>query len=247
MINVGEGALKKRFFAKEGRKRTFLIIFLLAVLGVVLFFVIRENFSLKKIYSAKDFDVVTVKSPIDFNNNGTDDYTDILLGARADAENEPTYNGKYWPGGYPPDNVGVCTDVIWRAFKNAGYSLKNMVDNDIKENIALYPRTEGVRDSNIDFRRVPNLNVFFSRFAVSLTTDAKKIEQWQPGDIVVYGATHIAIVSDKRNHSGQPYIIHNGGQSNREEDALTRNEITAHYRFDASLVDKRKLIAFEEK
>ena len=34
----------------------------------------------------------------------------------------------------PPDTEGVCTDVIWRAFKNAGYSLKDMVDEDIKNN-----------------------------------------------------------------------------------------------------------------
>lgn len=31
-------------------------------------------------------------------------------------------------GGYPPDNIGVCIDVVWRAFANAGYSLKDMVD-----------------------------------------------------------------------------------------------------------------------
>jgi len=62
-----------------------------------------------------------------------------------------------------------------------------MVDKDIKENIGLYPNTAGKRDPNIDFRRVPNLKVFFERYAVSLTLDSTKIEQWQPGDIVTYG------------------------------------------------------------
>lgn len=41
-----------------------------------------------------------------------------------------------------------------------------------------------------------------------------------PGDIVIFGTTHIGIVSDKRNKDGVPYLIHNAGQPLREEDAL---------------------------
>ena len=71
-------------------------------------------------------------SSVDFNSNGIDDYTDILNGARIDAVNKPTYDDSYWEGGYPPDNIGVCTDVVWRAFKHAGYNLREMVDKDVK-------------------------------------------------------------------------------------------------------------------
>ncbi|MPN15239.1 hypothetical protein SDC9_162569 [bioreactor metagenome] len=83
---------------------------------------------------------------------------------------------------------------------------------------------------------MPNLKVFFSRHADSLTLDPYVIDQWQPGDIVVFGANaHIAIVSDKRNKKGIPYIIHNAGQPVREEDSLIRGynsqKITGHYRF----------------
>lgn len=197
-------------------------------------------------YTAEDFGITTVKSRIDFNHNGIDDYTDILLGARKDAQNKPKYDGKYWAGGYPPDDIGVCTDVVWRAFKNAGYSLKDMVDHDIKEHIEDYPRVGGKRDSNIDFRRVPNLRVFFTKYGISLTLDPKEIDQWQPGDIVTYANTHIAIVSDKRNKDGIPFIIHNSGQPLREEDALVLStEISGHFRFDASKVDKSVLVPFE--
>ena len=139
-------------------------------------------------------------------------------------------------GGYPPDNEGVCTDVIWRAFKNAGYSLKDLVDEDIKNNTSAYYRVENRPDPNIDFRRVPNLKVYFERNAINLTTDINQIEEWQPGDIVVFGSNHIAIISDKRNKKGIPYIIHNANQPQREEDALEfwnkYNEITGHYRID---------------
>lgn len=51
------------------------------------------------------------------------DWEDILEGARQDVRNRPVYRNAYYRGGYPPDNEGVCTDVIWRAFKNAGYDI----------------------------------------------------------------------------------------------------------------------------
>lgn len=204
-----------------------------------------DFFSLKY-YPAKKFGVETVKSSVDFNQNGIDDYTDILLGARKDAQNKPTYDGRYWPDAYPPDNIGVCTDVVWRAFKNAGYSLRLMVDRDISLHPELYPIEEGARDSNIDFRRVRNLSVFFSRYAVSLTLDTSDISQWQPGDIVIYGTNHIGIVSDRRNLKGVPYLIHNSGQLMREENSLAHGNITGHYRFDASLIPADMLIPFEK-
>jgi len=185
----------------------------------------------KAYFTAEDFGIKTVKSTNDQNGNGIDDYTDIMLGARADAEKSPAYRSAYYQGGYPPDNEGVCTDVIWRAFRNAGYNLKDMVDEDIAANTSAYPRVNGSPDPNIDFRRVPNLKVFLERHALSLTLDTSKIEEWQPGDIVTYGDFHIAVVSDRRSKDGKPYIIHNMGQPNREEAALTYSTISGHFRF----------------
>lgn len=183
----------------------------------------------EKSYTSEDFGIDRIVSETDYNNNGTDDFTDILFGARSYIKTKPVYKSAYYKGGYPPDGVGVCTDVIWKAFENAGYSLKELVDADILENIESYT-TITVPDGNIDFRRVKNLKIFFDRNAQSLTLDAKDVEQWQAGDIVVY-PKHIAIVSDKRNKKGQPYIIHNAGQPILEEDAFTRQEIIGHYRW----------------
>ena len=110
-----------------------------------------------------------------------------------------------------------------------------MVDEDIKQNLKEYKRIS-TPDSNIDFRRVFNLQVFFERNSIILTTDPNDISKWQPGDLVIFGNSHIAIVSDKRNKEGITYIIHNAGQPNREEDALTLwnqwEPITGHYRMD---------------
>lgn len=190
----------------------------------------------KEVYYAEDFGITVIKSDMDYNHNGIDDYTDILLGAKEEAKRAPKYKNAYYAGGYPPEDEGVCTDVIWRAFKNAGYSLKDMVDEDIQNNVKAYPRVEGVPDPNIDFRRVGNLKTFFERNAKTLTTDLTKIEEWQPGDIVTFGTSHIGIISDKRNKKGVPYLIHNAGQPLREEDTLELNnyfeKISGHFRFE---------------
>lgn len=213
-----------------------ILLILVWTILILFCFYYRFPFGNEKSYTASDFGIVEVKSNHDENQNGIDDLTDILLGARREAETHPIYKSAYYSGGYPPDTEGVCTDTIWRAFKNAGYSLKDMVDEDIRENIELYPRVEKI-DSNIDFRRVKNLKVFFERHSLVLTNDITKIKKWMPGDIVVFGRdySHIAIVSDKRNKDGIPWIIHNAGQKNREEDALyywsKTSTVTGHYRF----------------
>lgn len=210
---------------------TIIVIFIIIYFAILGYFVYQNN---KITYTAEDFGIETVVSKTDYDNDGIDDYTDILQGAKIEAENKPTYKSAYYSGGYPPDNEGVCTDVIWRALKNAGYTLKDMVDRDIKNNVSKYPRVAGKPDPNIDFRRVPNLKVYFERNHIVLTTDLSKIEQWQPGDIVVFGSKHIGIISDKRNKKGIPYLIHNGGQPIREEDFLEIYDkyepISGHYR-----------------
>ncbi len=217
----------------------------LCLVCCVLLGLILDYFNLlpKPYYNADDFGIEVVKSQSDFDGDGIDDYTDILLGARRDAENHPTYDGKYIDGGYPPDDIGVCSDVVWRAFKNAGYSLKDMVDADIANNVKDYPRVSKP-DPNIDFSRVKNLRVFFDKYAVKLTTDTEKTADWQPGDIVIFNNNkHIGIVSDKRNSDGRVYIIHNGGQPNRDEDYFKRTNATvvAHYRFDVTKIDTKVL------
>ncbi len=222
-------------------KRLVVFIILVCTLAAIAWLYLGGYFSVlpEKVYTADDFGIETVHSASDYNGNGIDDYTDILLGARKDAENKPRYDSAYYATGYPPDDIGVCTDVIWRAFKNAGFDLRGMLDRDIADNQEQYPYASPP-DTNIDFRRVVNLKVFFEKYAQILTTDVNETDRWQPGDIVIFGDDeHIGIVSDKRNSSGETYIIHNGGQPAREEDLFSRLSmpVTGHYRFDATLID----------
>lgn len=235
-INIKNHILKP-FFLLLG-----IIVFCLTTLGFMSSFGLIK----KEYYNAKKFNIKTIYSSVDYDNDKIDDYSDFLLGARKDALNKPKYVSKYYDNSYPPNNEGVCTDVIWRAFKHAGYSLRDMVDNDIKLHPEDYPEVIN-RDKNIDFRRVNNLNIFFSKYAITLTNDYKEIETWQPGDIVIFENKHIGIVSDRRNIKGITYIIHNNGQLEREQDYLGTEEVTAHYRFDASLVDKDILFPFKNQ
>ena len=215
-----------------GTMRKKVIFFIFLFLIIILFCLNYLGILPRKVYSASDFGIEVITSDIDYNQNGIDDYTDILIGARKDATNHPTYRSAYYSGGYPPDNEGVCADVIWRSLKEAGYLLKDLMDEDIRNDLFEYEIEKP--DSNIDFRRVKNMNVYLKRNTLVLSNDPYKIEEWQPGDIVVF-ESHVAIISDKRNKDGIPYIIHNAGQFNREEDTLVRwyrsKGIIGHYRF----------------
>lgn len=145
-----------------------------------------------------------MSSPVDFDGDGIDDYTDILDGARAEVMAAPVYDAGYYEGGYPPDDRGACTDTVWRAFATAGYDLKGMVDADIARDPTAYARVVSSPDPNIDFRRVGVLQVFFSRYAVELGCDTADAASWQAGDIVVFGDAALASVA-LSTHDGAWY------------------------------------------
>ena len=189
-------------------------------------------------------DIERIKLVTDKNNNGIFDLDEFVLGARQEAKQKTIYRSAYYQGGYPPEAEGVCSDVIWRAMKAGGYNLKELVDADIKANLSAYPRVRqggGKPDPNIDFRRVPNLDVFFRRHGTTLANeiipgDRENLKLWQAGDIVIfYDPDHIAIVSDQRNYQGVPLLIHNDGPWASEADDLLMwknlSKVIKHYRY----------------
>jgi len=179
----------------------------------------------------------------DIDKDWINDIDDILQWARNEVKNKTHYKSAYYFGGYPPKNEWVCTDLVWRALKNAWIDLKTLMDNDIKNNIFKYKRVEWKPDPNIDFRRVPNLDTFLKRNTISLTTkvipwNIENLKEWQWWDIVIFDKprSHTAIISDKRNKQWVPYIIHNASPFPREDDWLVfwdRNvsKIIGHYRW----------------
>ena len=141
-----------------------------------------------------------------------------------------------YPNGDVPQQTGVCTDVIVRAYRRFGVDLQVLVHEDMKISWAKYPKLWGLThpDANIDHRRVPNLATFVGMHGQKMPP-GRNPAAYLPGDIVTWrlesGVPHIGLVSDRRSYSGVPLIIHNIGSGTREEDILFSFEITGHYRY----------------
>ncbi|HKR58171.1 MAG TPA: DUF1287 domain-containing protein [Pyrinomonadaceae bacterium] len=161
--------------------------------------------------------------------------------ARQQTGSAVTYDGSYARIGYPMGDVssnrGVCTDLVIRAYRGIGIDLQVLVHKDMRAHFGLYPRLWGLGepDTNIDHRRVPNLQRFFERAKAEIRTTGS-VAAYLPGDLVTWmlpgNLPHIGIVSDRRaTGSGTPLIIHNIGAGPAEEDILFAYPITGHYRY----------------
>lgn len=168
-------------------------------------------------------------------------YIQLVRAAQERTKHWVIYSGKYqkidYPNGDVPKNIGVCTDLVIRSYRKLGIDLQQLVHEDMRDNFSLYPKIWGLKkpDTNIDHRRVPNLQVFFKRFGQSLAV-SQNPQNYQPGDLVTWmlggNTPHIGIVSDKKTADGKRYlIIHNIGWGPKEEDFLFDAKISGHYRF----------------
>ncbi|WP_245637557.1 DUF1287 domain-containing protein [Eikenella halliae] len=147
---------------------------------------------------------------------------------------DPAYTALDYPMGDVPIVKGVCTDVVIRALRQQGIDLQQLVHQDMKANFSAYPNRWGLKrpDPNIDHRRVPNLEVYFTRHGWAVQ------DGYRAGDIVTWrlagrGLPHIGIVSN-RKQGDTPLIIHNIGAGTREENILFRHEIAGHFRQPAN-------------
>ena len=153
------------------------------------------------------------------------------------------YDGSYRKIGYPlgdvPADVGVCSDVIIRAYRGIDIDLQQLVHEDMKKNFSVYPKIWGLSrtDRNIDHRRVPNLRAFFKRHGKSLSISDNP-NDYKPGDLVTWNLKsngslpHIGIVTNLYfNNEKRPVIMHNIGMGQVLEDMLFDYKITGHYRY----------------
>ena len=152
-----------------------------------------------------------------------------------------SYDGSYrripYPGGDVPESTGVCCDVIVRAYRKIGIDLQVMVHQDMTAHFTDYPQKWGLSapDSNIDHRRVPNLQTFFRRAGADLPV-SQDASAYQPGDLVTWmlpgNLPHIGIITfQKTENSKIPLVVHNIGCGVQIEDILLEFPITGHYRY----------------
>jgi uncharacterized protein YijF (DUF1287 family) len=154
-------------------------------------------------------------------------------------EYDPTYFAIRYPNGDIPKGKGVCTDVVIRAYRKLGIDLQKEVHEDMVNNFSKYPNLQkwGLRktDTNIDHRRVPNLEVFFARKGQKLTVSANS-DDYQTGEIVTWMINkkfpHIGIITNKKSTDGErPMIVHNVGGGQVLEDCLFNYEIIGHFKY----------------
>ena len=165
----------------------------------------------------------------------------LIEAAMAQTKRPVVYDGSYriipYPNGDVPPTIGVCTDVVIRAYRAIGIDLQKSVHEDMRAAFAAYPKTWGLArpDANIDHRRVPNLETFFTRQGSALGVSRDGAD-YAAGDLVTWrlpgGLPHIGIATDRRSPNGaRPLIVHNIGRGPELEDMLFAFEVAGHYRY----------------
>ena len=168
-------------------------------------------------------------------------FADRLVDAAvAQTGSRVTYDGSYrripYPGGDVPESIGVCTDVIIRAYRRVAIDLQVKVHEDMERAFKAYPQRWGMSgpDSNIDHRRVPNLQVFFRRAGAELPV-THEAGAYRAGDLVTWmlphNLPHIGIVTGQKSPTGTPLVVHNIGRGPEVEDVLFTYPITGHFRY----------------
>ena len=188
--------------------------------------------------------VTVAKARRDRDGDGLPDPLDILIGAKKTALNADAYTEGYvtikFPMGDVPREMGVCTDVVIRAVRNAGLDLQQALHDDIKRAKRAYPMVKGRPNPHIDQRRVKTILPYFVRHWEDHTIAlADPRDPLRPGDIVFMdtfpsksGPDHIGIVSDTLGESGHPLIINNWtvGTVTAEMDLLGFVPLTHRFR-----------------
>ena len=150
---------------------------------------------------------------------------------------DPAYVSLDYPGGDVPRETGVCTDVVVRAYRDAfNVDLQELVHIDMKASFNSYPRTWGLTraDRNIDHRRVPNLERYFTREGLKREMPGRR-EDWQAGDLVTMRLggrlPHIAIFAGYDPLTDKAVYVHNIGAGTREEPIRTDYDYPMRFRF----------------
>ena len=201
------------------------------VLIVLLFFSCNQKESNKLAYTD------THKTPVKTFEEKLSEAAISIIDPSIDYD--PAYFSIKYPNGDIPANKGVCTDVVIRSYRKLDVDLQKEVHEDMIANFSKYPNLKkwGMTktDTNIDHRRVPNLEVFFERKGTKLIV-SENAEDYKTGEIVTWlinnKLPHIGIVTNKKSQDGKRnLIVHNVGGGQVLEDCLFEYKIVGHYSY----------------
>jgi len=164
----------------------------------------------------------------------------VIAAAIAQTGQRVRYDGTYrripYPGGDVPPEIGVCTDVVIRAYRAVGVDLQQRVHEDMTRAFAAYPRLWGLShpDANIDHRRVPNLQTYFRRRGVEerVTSDP---QHYVAGDLVTW------MLPGNLPHIG--LAIEGSPQTGRDRSSSTTSETGPRWKTCSSAFRSRDITA----
>jgi hypothetical protein len=159
---------------------------------------------------------------------------------------DPSYVRMSYPNGDVSQSTGVCADVVIRAARSAlQLDLQKLVHEDMGRNFAAYPARRlwgSLRpDTNIDHRRVPNLEFYWYRSGTRLwgasgpTAGDAFPKALETGDLLTWRLNghlpHVGIVASHQRNGTR--IIHNigGGTEEISLAAFHPHQANGHYRW----------------
>ena len=184
----------------------------------------------------------------DHDRDHIPDSLDIHLGLMKSMINHARYDESYHGVSYPMGDVnrkvGVCTDVVVRAYRNAGINLQERLIKDMYRSPRSYDLKNNKKPSKgYEHRRVRRLYPYFKRHFKKLSTqfdqDAKGRQAWLPGDIVFMDMnpnskrpTHVGLIAGHIQVSGFPLLAHNAARFfyASEHDILFAQPLIARFR-----------------
>ena len=170
-----------------------------------------------------------VKTPIEI----------IVDHAKWQVTQDVTYDGSYrlidYPNGDVPAHIGVCTDVVIRAYRAVGIDMQVLIHEAVKADLSYYYPIHSKRgtakvDANIDHRRVHIIRKLLNKNYPD--SKIKNSEPYLPGDIIVWDNWHIGIlINEKVPGTNRYYAVHNIGAGPQKEDVYYDDGYIDHYRW----------------
>lgn len=209
----------------------------------ILCFLLSLNSCKKQDTLSDNNNLISKKREIKFIENPKSFEEKLSNAALSIIDKEVVYTPDYiklkYPNGDVPPKTGVCTDVIIRAYRKLKIDLQKEVHEDMVANFSKYPNLKkwGLKttDTNIDHRRVPNLEVFFARKGKTLAV-SQNANAFQTGEIVTWMINnklpHIGIVTHLKSSDGKRNLmVHNVGGGQVLEDCLFSYPIVGHFQY----------------
>ena len=157
---------------------------------------------------------------------------------------DPNYTKLSYPGGDVPRSTGVCADVVIRAARDGlGLDLQKLVHEDMVRAFNAYPARKvwgsQAPDTNIDHRRVLNLETYWTRagarlWAANAPTPGDAYPDIEEGDILTWmldaRLPHVGIVVSTGR---QTRVVHNIGRGVEESRLgdFSVQRAAGHYRW----------------